>query len=238
MKTKVIAICNNKGGVGKTTTAANTAAALVALGYKVLAVDLDAQTNLTYCLTPEDFSDRPTVADALKGGSLPVYKLANGIDLAPASFALNSTEPKGTKALKSALEQVKESYDFVIIDTAPGVGLLTLNALNASDGVIITLTAEALPTKGMQNFEAIVAAEGSSVIGYLVTRYNSRLSLAREIMEALRVRLGAKLFSTVIRENVALAEAPFSRSHIFDYSAKSNGAKDYAQFAKELKTKI
>lgn len=236
MSTKVIAICNNKGGVGKTTTTASTAAALVGKGYRVLVVDMDAQANLTYSLSPADYSEAPTVVDTLLDGKpLPIYTIREGFDLVPAAFGLSRVEVSGigTGVLKKAIAEV-EGYDFVVIDTAPGVGLITLNALTAADAVVITLTAEALPAQGMQTLEEVIAAVKVPTAGYLVTRYNSRLSLSRLVVEALRKRLSTLLFSTMIRENVALAEAPFSRTDIYTYSPKSNGAKDYAAFTEEL----
>lgn len=237
---KVIAICNNKGGVGKTTTTAATAAALVKKGYRVLVVDMDAQANLTYSLSPADFSEAATVADTLiEGKPLPIYVIREPLDIVPASFGLSKAEVAGigTDVLKKALATV-EGYDYVLIDTAPGVGLLTLNALTAADAVVITLTAEALPAQGMQTLEEVIAAVGVRTAGYLITRYNSRLSLSKVVVGALRKRLGTLLFGTMIRENVALAEAPFSRKDIYTYAPKSNGAKDYEAFTDELLKRI
>lgn len=236
MKAKVIAVCNNKGGVGKTTTAASVAAALSLKGYKVLAVDMDAQANLTYSLSAADYSEVPTVVDTLlKGVALPIYQVREGLDIVPASFSLSKAESEAlsTSVLRNAIERLT-GYDYILIDTAPGVGLLTLNALTAADAVIITLTAEALPAQGMQTLEEVIAAVGVTTAGYLITRYNSRLSLSRAVVDALRTRLGRLLFSTTIRENIALAEAPFSRSDIYTYNKRSNGAKDYAAFTEEL----
>ena len=240
MNTKVIAVCNNKGGVGKTTTTASAAAALVRKGYRVLLVDMDAQANLTYSLSPEDYSEVPTVAETiLEGKPLPIYTIREGLDIVPASFGLSKVEVAGveTDTLKKAIAAV-EGYDFIMIDTAPGVGLLTLNALTAADAVVITLTAEALPAQGMQTLEEVIAAVGSTTLGYLITRYKSNLSLSKAVVAALRKRLGGLLFSTTIRENIALAEAPFSRTDIFTYAPKSNGAKDYAAFTEELLERI
>lgn len=233
---KVLAICNNKGGVGKTTTTAAAAAALVRKGYRVLVVDMDAQGNLSYSLSAQDFAELPTVADTLIAGKpLPIYPVREGLDIVPATFGLSKAEVAGigTEVLKKALSNVA-GYDYALIDTAPGVGLLTLNALAAADAVVITLTAEALPAQGMQTLEEVIAAVGVRTAGYLITRYNSRLSLSRVVVEALRKRLGGLLFGTMIRENVALAEAPFSRTDIYAYAPKSNGAKDYAAFTDEL----
>lgn len=241
MKAKIIAVTNNKGGVGKTTTVSATAAALARMGYRVLAVDMDMQANLTYSLSAADYSEALTIADTLYGAApLPTYEIGTGLYLCPASFALSTADKElaGTDRLAQALELVRGSFDYIIIDTAPGVGVLTLSALKAATAVVVTLTAEALPAEGMQTVEKIAESIGAPIAGYLLTRYNNRLSLSRMVEEALRQRLGEKLFTTKIRENVAIAEAPFSRTHIYSYAPKSNGAKDYAAFAEELIRKI
>lgn len=238
---KVLAICNHKGGVGKTTTVASTAAALSKKGYRVLAIDLDPQSNLTYSLSAASYEGKPTVTDTLfNGAPLPIYSLAPGMDLTPADFRLTTAEIniKDKGALRKALAPVAGNYDFILIDTAPGIGLLTLNALRAaSAGVIVTLTAEALPTQGMQILEDVAEGEGAKILGYLITRYQRR-QLTAAVIEALSKRLGDKLFTTRIGENIALAEAPFSRSDIYRYNPNSKGAKDYAAFAEELVTKL
>lgn len=238
---KVIAVSNHKGGVGKTTTVASLCAALSNKGYKVLAVDLDPQSNLTYSLSPDSYEGKATVSDALlKGAPMPTYSVAPGIDLAPADFLLTTADKtlREKDTLRKALLPLYGKYDFILIDTAPGIGILTLNALSAATtGVIVTLTAEALPTQGMQNLEEVIKAEGAQIVGYLITRYQRR-QLTAGVVSALSSRLGDRLFSTRIGENIALAEAPFSRSDIFRYNPKSKGAKDYAAFAEELLSKI
>lgn len=238
---KIIAVCNHKGGVGKTTTVASLSAALSRKGYKVLAIDLDPQSNLSYSLSADSYEGKATVSDTLfKGVALPTYPVAPGIDLAPADFLLTTADKVLTAkdTLKKALLPLYGKYDYILLDTAPGIGILTLNALSAATtGVIVTLTAEALPTQGMQNLEAIVENEGTKIVGYLITRYQRR-QLTAGVVSALSTRLGDKLFTTLIGENIALAEAPFSRTDIFRYSPKSKGAKDYATFAEELLTKI
>ena len=236
MKARVIAICNNKGGVGKTTTAASVGAALADGGDRVLLVDADPQANLTYALTPGTAEDK-TLADVLfKGEPVEPTNVRGALDIVPGTLALNAAENalRGTDTLVRALDSVREKYDYIIIDTAPGVGTLTLSALSAADYVIITLTAEALPAKGMETIEEVIAEVSGAKVGYLITRYNNRLTLSKMVRDALRGRLGDAVFNTLIRENVALAEAPFSRTDIFVYAPKSNGARDYKDFTKEL----
>lgn len=238
---KIIAVCNHKGGVGKTTTVASVSAALSRKGYRVLAIDTDPQSNLTYSLSAESYVGKPTLSDTLfKGVSLPTYSVSPGLDLTPADFLLTTadTNLKAKDTLKKAILPLYGKYDYILIDTAPGVGILTLNALSAAAaGVIITLTAEALPTQGMKNLEEIVASVGANIVGYLITRYQRR-QLTAGIVEALKLRLGDKLFNTLIGENIALAEAPFSRTDIYTYSPKCKGAKDYATFTEELLEKL
>ena len=236
MKARVIAICNNKGGVGKTTTAASVAAALADDGARVLLVDADPQANLTYALTTADAEAGNLAGVLFKGEPIRPLPVRDGLEIVPGAFALNAAENslRSTEALGRALADVRKDYDFIIIDTAPGVGTLTLSALSAAEYVVITLTAEALPAQGMQTIENVIAEVSGAKIGYLITRYNSRLTLSKMVRNALRERLGDALFKTIIRENVALAEAPFSRTDIFVYAPKSNGAKDYKDFTKEL----
>lgn len=236
----ILAISNHKGGVGKTTTAVNTAAALALKGYKVLVIDADPQRNATYSLTPNEYEEegKPTIADTLiQGKPLPIYNVKEGLDLVPAGVRLIGNTGhliQGRGRLKEALKEVAPKYDFVLIDCPPEVGGITYNALAAAEGVIITLTAEALPAEGMRNFEAVVKAAGAEVVGYLITQYCGRYKLSRTLQEILRKRNGEKVFTTTIREAVALKEAPFSRSDIFAYAPKSIGAADYAAFADEL----
>lgn len=244
---KIIAIANHKGGVGKTTTTASLGVALSRKGKKVLLIDLDAQTNLSSMFVQDEELESLSVTmyEALTGGEdLPTLRVRDNVDLAPASLdlAVAEIELSGRMAkeniLTSLLSSVRDSYDFIIIDCPPSLGILTTNAFFAADEVLIPLTAEALPLKGVQSLEGAINAVGRSnrkttLGGILITRYNNR-NLNKQVEEAIRSRFGAKVFATRIRENIAIAEAPNYVTDIYDYDADSNGAKDYEALAEEI----
>jgi len=238
----IVTVTNNKGGVGKTTTVANTAAALARKGYKVLAIDLDAQGNLSFALTSQTFSRY--VEDAIKERQpLPVYKVSEGLFISPSGFGLQPVgedlaRKKQYSALKEALEAVTGNFDFVLIDCAPAVSALTLNAINASNYVLGVVTADAFATEGIATIEEIAATMKKQTIGYLIANFNRRLGVANFAASNLTQTYGERLFTTRIRNNVALQEAVYMRQSIFDYNAKSNGAKDYEAFAEELLQRI
>ena len=250
MDAKIIAIVNHKGGVGKTTSVASVGSALAELGKRVLLVDLDAQSNLTTSLLREE-PDR-TIYEAInEGKGLPVVPLGKGKSwsLVPASLDLAGTELEIASRidreylLKDLLEGVEAEYDYILLDCPPSLGLLTINALVAATDVVIPLTAEALPSKGLQKIldivEKVQRRLNPSLLfsGIIVTRYeNSKLSQLVE--DALRQNYGDKVFQTRIRKNVRIAEAPHSGEDILAYAPDSNGAEDYRQLAKELAEKI
>lgn len=245
MKTKVIAIANHKGGVGKTTSVASLGDALAILGKKVLLIDLDAQQNLSYAMSGNE-DPEVSIYDALvKDADLPVVNVRNNVNLVPASLELARAEiDMATKIaregiLKSLLEPVIDNYDFVIIDCPPSLGIVTTNALVAADYVYIPLTAEALPLKGLSMLDDVVREVRKRVNpnlelgGVFFTRYNNR-KLNKEVEKMIIQRYGEKVFSTKIRENISLAEMPLSGISIFEYEPNSNGAADYMNLANEI----
>lgn len=245
MKTKVIAIANHKGGVGKTTSVASLGDALAILGKKVLLIDLDAQQNLSYAMSGNE-DPEVSIYDALvKDANLPVVNVRNNVDLVPASLELARAEiDMATKIaregiLKSLLDDLKGSYDFVIIDCPPSLGIVTTNALVAADEVYIPLTAEALPLKGLSMLDDVISEVRKRVNphlelgGVFFTRYNNR-KLNKEVEKMIIQRYGDKVFSTKIRENISLAEMPLSGISIFEYEPNSNGAADYMNLANEI----
>lgn len=241
---KVIAIANHKGGVGKTTSVANIGAALARKGKRVLLIDLDAQQNLTFSFLRDEAET--SVYDALRGETpLPIVHVKDNLDLTPSSIDLARAELDLSARiaregiLKGLLADIEESYDFILLDCPPSLGVITYNALVAADVLLITLTAEALPYKGLTMLEEVVAEIKKSINktleigGVFVTRYNNR-NLNSIVAEQIGQRYGSKVFRTKIRENIALAEAPLSGMDIFEYSPESNGAKDYQALTEEI----
>ncbi len=246
MCAKIITIANHKGGVGKTTSTASIGSALAMLRKKVLLIDLDAQQNLSFTLTQDEDPVRSVYHALVKDEPLPIVKVGKNLDLVPASLELARAEiDMATKIaregiLKSLLEDHVGNYDYVIIDCPPSLGIITTNALVASDELFIPLTAEALPLKGLTMLDDVVnevrkrVNPNLSLGGVFFTRYNSRKKLNKDIVANIEKRYGDKVFKTKIRENIALAEMPLSGQSIFEYDPKSNGAIDYMELAKEI----
>jgi len=242
---RIIAIANHKGGVGKTTTAVSLATDLAQMGHRSLLIDLDAQANATTTLMSDE--PRETIYGALRGlYKLPKRQVRPALDIVPSSLDLAGIDLEIGSVmsreylLADLLEPERSAYEYIIIDTAPSLGLLTINAFTAAHEVIIPLTAEALPSRGLIKLEEIVAAttkrlnRGLIVSGILLTRYNAQKKLTKVVEEAIRARYGAKVYEATIRENVAIAEAPFSLKAVGEYSPSSNGAKDYHAFTLEF----
>lgn len=249
MDTKIIAICNHKGGVGKTTTVASLGSALASLGHSVLLVDLDAQSNLTSSLLGYE-PERSTYEAIRDRGGLPIEKVGEtGLSLAGASLDLAGIELEIASAmereriLQDVLSEVADKYEYILLDCPPSLGLLTLNALTASTDVIIPLTAEALPSKGLQKITDIIQMTQKRLnkrlrlSGILITRYE-RNNLSQTVEEAIRERYGELVYDTKIRKNVSLAEAPLAIQNILEYAPGSNGAKDYLALAGEVISKL
>ncbi len=241
---KIIAIANHKGGVGKTTSVASIGAALSEKGLRVLLVDLDAQANLTGSL----LSGEPgrTIYEALREkDSLPIIELREGLSIVPASLDLAGVELELSSAmsrefiLKDLLEPIAEAYDFILLDCPPSLGLITVNAFVAAHEIIIPLTAEALPFKGLTMIERVITMvqrrlnTGLRLSGILFTRWEGR-KLNKMVEEAIRTKYGSMVYDAKVRTNIAIAEAPLSGTDIFSYNAKSNGAQDYRDVTEEL----
>lgn len=249
---RTIAILNQKGGVGKTTTAVNTAAALHRLGSRVLLVDLDPQAHLTYSLGVMAHELQASVMDALRGrtGLESLVMCDGGGDgdgpsLVPASLELSGADmelaarPDRETLLRSALSGV-EGYDLVLVDCPPNLGLLAVNALAACTEILAPVQPEflALQSLGMlaRTVDTVAARvnPGLSLSHILVTRYQKQKRLNRETRASIRAHFGPCLLDTAVRENIALAEAPSHGMDIFRYAPQSNGALDYLNLGREL----
>lgn len=242
---KVICVSNHKGGVGKTTSTMNIGAGLSQLGKKVLLVDLDPQANLTQCLGKE--GQEKNVYGSLKG-EYPLHPVvvSEGFHLIPSTLDLSGAEVELSGEagreyiLRELLEPVKKGYDFILIDSPPSLGLLTLNALSASDSVLIPVQAEYLAMQGLSKLAEIIAKikqrvnKKLEVGGVFITQFDSRKVLNKDIANAIDERFKDKVFKTKIRDNVALAEAPIAGQDIFTYSPKSYGAEDYLSLSREV----
>ncbi len=241
----VISLLNHKGGVGKTTSTINIGAGLVELGHKVLLLDLDPQANLTISL---GIQRQPvTIYEALRGESelVPVsYKpdldvITASLDLSGAEMELVN-EPGREFLLRGLFEPVQDEYDYIIIDCPPSLGLLTLNALTSSDAVYIPLQTEFLALQGVAKIKQVIDKvrfrlnKKLQIGGVIATMYDSRKVLNRDVVATIQKHFGDKVFETMIRNNVALAEAPAQRQDIFSYAPKSNGAEDYLALCQEI----
>ncbi|MCM1153065.1 MAG: ParA family protein [Muribaculum sp.] len=245
MNATVISIANHKGGVGKTTSVATLGVALSLRGKRVLLVDLDAQQNLSYTLTQNEDPERSVYHALVEGGELPIVKVRENVDLVPASLELARAEIDlaskiaRERLLSNLLAPHLEKYDYVIFDCPPSLGVVTTNALVASDELYIPLTAEALPLKGLAMLDEVVGEIQKLVNprlklgGVFFTRYNNR-KLNKDVVETLENRYGEKVFATKIRENISLAEMPLTGQSIYEYEPKCNGAKDYLALADEI----
>ncbi|MBP7737368.1 MAG: ParA family protein [Spirochaetes bacterium] len=242
---RVIAISNNKGGVGKTTSTVNIAAALQLKGMKVLIIDLDHQAQATYHLGYNPKQIKKSIFHVLKG-ELPFEEILidrNELHLLPANQELKDIEflpiPAKEFLLRDCLSEMN-SYDFVLIDCPPSLGILTLNAMAYSKEILIPLQVQFLPFHGMYNlFEAVQVVKRRlnkeiDVTGIIGTMYNAKRAINREVIEETENRLPGKLFETLIRENVALQEAPSWGKTIFEYKPGSTGADDYMKLTEEI----
>jgi len=249
---KIISISNHKGGVGKTSTCTNLGKALSLKGKRVLLVDLDSQMNLTGIFLDKGETPERTIFEALIGEKvLPIIHISENLDLVPSSLDLVGIDRALAVVLgdnlgellllRDLLEPLREKYDYILIDCPPSLGVLTRNSLIASDGLLIPLTAEALPYNGLRNLlDALSEVKRGlnprlSLYGILITRYNRR-RLNRIVEEGLRNTFGDFVFQTKIRENVDLMEAPLYKRTIFDYSPESIGAQDYMSLTEEILT--
>ena len=245
MKTTVVAVINQKGGTGKTTTTINLGSALAKLGKKVLLVDLDPQSNLSYSLAVP--STAGTLADVFLGTKKleDILTEKDGLWVAPGSNELVDIEislvsqPERESFLKSILSDAK-GFDYVLIDCPPSLSVLTLNALSAAHEVIIPLQMEVLTLQGLDQIMQTVGKVKKAfnpklkIKGIVVVMFDVRRKLSLEVLQYLKENVEERIFESQIRLNVKLAEAPSFGKSILDYDASSYGAKDYKALAEEF----
>jgi len=248
---RVIAIANQKGGVGKTTSAVNLAASLAVAEQRTLLIDGDPQGNATSGIGIAREQIELTVYDALIGESSLAEATIRGVqfkhlDVVPATPDLAGAEvelvshPRRDRAMRDAVDRVRDQYDFVLIDCPPSLGLITLNMLAAADALLIPLQCEYYALEGISQLLSTVTLvqrgvnEGLGIDGVLLTMYDARLNLSRQVAADAREYFGPKVFQTVIPRNIRLAEAPSFGKPIILYDVASVGAQAYMNVAREL----
>ena len=247
---KTIAIVNQKGGVGKTTTAVNLSSSLAAMGKKVLLIDIDPQANATEGVGYNPKEIENSIYEVMLGESNIKDAIINTdikkMSIIPANIQLVGFEIEFVDeenreiVLKNAIASIKDDYDYILFDCPPSLGLLTVNSLTASDEVLIPVQSEYYALAGLvQLMNTIKLIKDSlnaqlAIAGVLITMYDSRLNIAKEVVEEIRKHFSGHVFETVIYRNVRLAEAPSHGKPIIQYAATSKGATNYLMLAEEL----
>jgi chromosome partitioning protein len=254
MPPMVIAIANQKGGVGKTTTAINLAAAFARIGKRVLLLDLDPQANSSISFL-DPLSVERSAYELMMDGEAPVeqavYKSpVEGLDMIPARISLAKLEAKligdfdAAFRLKDRLEPFKQEYSVIIIDTPPTLGLITVNALVAATHVLVPIQSSYFALEGtddlLETIEKVKARPNPNLqlLGVLVTLHDKRTTLAREVHEQIKRVFGPKLFDTVITKSVRLEESPAYKESIFSFAPNSSGATEYAKLCEEVLSRV
>jgi chromosome partitioning protein len=250
---KIIAIANQKGGVGKTTTSFNLGACLAVSGKTVLLVDADPQANTTSGIGVEPSDNDATIYECLIDGypaaDAVMQTQIKGLDILCSRIDLVGAEvelmnkPDRERALSKVLTGVKDNYDYVLIDCSPSLGIITVNALTAADSVLIPVQAEYFALEGIAQLLNTIRIIKSrlkpnlEIEGFLLTMYDARLRLANQIFEELKGHFGDMVFSTVIPRNIKLSESPSHGLPVILYDPDSRGAIAYTQLAKELQSR-
>ena len=250
---KIIAIANQKGGVGKTTTSMNLASGLSYIGKRVLLVDFDPQGNATHGIGAHEVGFDKTVYDILMRDENvedvkvtlqmpPLDVLPSTIDLSGADVDMAQYETGREQLLKRKLEAVRDQYDYIIIDCPPALGLLNTNALTAADSVMIPVQCEYFALEGLTQLLSTIRLVQKlwnprlSIEGVLLTMFDVRTKLSVEVQQEVRKYFKEKVYHCFIPRNVRLSEAPSREQSIFEYDTRSEGARAYAQLVKEVVT--
>ncbi|MCQ2311980.1 MAG: AAA family ATPase [Paludibacteraceae bacterium] len=247
---KIISIANQKGGVGKTTTAINLSAALASIGKHVLIIDADPQANASSGLGVDIRELNSTIYECLVNGIDPhqavIHTQTKNLDIIPSHIDLVGAEiemlniPNRESLLKNVIGQLRDEYDFVFIDCSPSLGLITVNSLTASDSVIIPVQCEFFALEGIAkllNTIKIIKSKLNPTLmieGFLLTMHDNRLRLSNQVYEEVKRHFGDLAFNTVISRNVRLSEAPSHGQSVIEYDASCKGAQNYTALAKEL----
>jgi len=247
---KIIAIANQKGGVGKTTTTVNLAASLGVLEKKVLLIDADPQANATSGLGIDveaiEFGTYQLLEHTKTAEAVTILTSSPNVDLIPAHIDLVAIEielvdkEQREYMMKKAIGHLKETYDYILIDCAPSLGLLTLNALTAADSVIIPIQCEYFALEGLGKLLNTIKSVQKihnvnlDIEGLLLTMYDSRLRLSNQVVEEVKKHFSDMVFDTIIQRNVRLSEAPSYGESIIKYDASSKGATNYLNLADEV----
>lgn len=247
----IVAITNQKGGVGKTTTAVNVAAALAFVGKKVLLVDTDSQGHSTKSLVVNHENQEYSLYDALMNPDIPMTgailkSTVPGLDVAISRISMAKLEPSligqidGHFRLKEALARVKQNYQFIFIDTPPTLGLITLNSLVAATHLLIPIQSSFLCLEGtddlLETIEKVrkVANPTLQILGVLITLHDQRTNIAKDVYERIKHVFGEKVFKTTISKSVKIEESPAYKESIFTFAANSIGALQYRKVAEEI----
>lgn len=247
----IIAITNQKGGVGKTTTSINVAAAIALMGKKVLLIDMDPQAHSTISTVTNPEKYEKSLYDVLMNKNeriedIIVHSNIPGLDMSITKISMAKLEPSlsgefdAHYRLKDALEQVRGKYNYVFIDTPPTLGLITLNALVAANFILIPIQSSYLCLEGtddlLETIEKVkkIANPHLKVLGVVITLYDKRTNLARDVVQRIKQVFGPKLFKTFISKSVKLEESPAYKESIFTYAPSSIGAEQYRKVAEEL----
>ncbi len=251
---KIIAFANQKGGVGKTTSAINIASALGIAGKRTLLVDLDPQGNASSGVGIHKSTVKKNVYDLLIGRSQAtdvIYKteyknlsaIPSGIELAAAEIELADMDNRQNR-LKDSLGKISDDYDYIVIDCPPSLGMMTVNALTAADGVVIPMQCEYFSLEGLSQIMMTIKQvkrlynKKLNLTGILITMYNGRLNLSIQVLEELKKHYAKEIFSTPITRNVRLSEAPSYGAPIHYYDKYAKGAADYSKIAAEIMERI